>query len=430
MTYQTDHIQAMISEIDRVLRQTQSRTFWTFFTRYRLQRQLLERCRNFLVMQQRPASVHLLATSTSASTTSASTASTASTASSTHGTSSNPTVMPEAMHQMYLEIQRLRQEVMQPLRSDVAALDNQRTALHEEVQSLLLQKAQLQADCETLRLKLTHPIPVPPQSTASRSLAIDEAEVARLEALHERTDFLLSSLDSSLQLAFGAMQKNVDVYQTTLHQGLDRMHHLGYQGEVMFSTLVNRLAQQVGREVAAVFPDPSSRIPSAIEQNPESMFSQISAKKEYVSSHAQQARFQETQDLTPDGPVSDRVDATNSAMQESIDFFFADFSDETSTTQRQTVQPQAETSPVVTQTSHEFLSSSSLNIIPQQVDLEEESTSLDRDPIQYRDQTGSDRLSITINDLFESLEEKSLSSFPEEMTLTEMDELFADVPAL
>ena len=53
---------------------------------------------------------------------------------------------------------------------------------------------------------------------------------------------------SSLQLAFGSMQKNVEVYQATLHTGLDRMHHLGYQGEVLFSTLVNRLAQQVGRE--------------------------------------------------------------------------------------------------------------------------------------------------------------------------------------
>jgi hypothetical protein len=394
----------MISEVDRVLRQTRSRKFWTIFTNHTLQRQALERCRNFLVMQQRPTppsartDLQLIP-------------------------NANPVAVGMAEANLALELQRLRQEVMHPLRSDVAALGNQRTALQEEIQALMFQKAQLLADCETVRLNLTPTPPAPAQKAPAHSPSLDETELARLQALRDRTDFLLTSMDSSLQLAFGSMQKNVEVYTTTLHTGLDRMHHLGYQGEVLFSTLVNRLAQQVGRDMAIALPErpldreaapipsrPSTRIePTQPSESPAK--SEATPAPQFLEETSAQTATQSWGESWADRPET-TSGSINASMNESIDFFFADFD---------------ETLPAK---SHQNQQSSSLNLIPQQVDsinssLSLEVESIDKDPTQPMDDD-----SLTIDGLFGSLEEPSSQFSQPEMTLAEMDDLFADVPSL
>ncbi len=364
----------MISEVDRVLRQTRSRKFWTIFTSHRLQRQALEQCRNFLVMQQRPTppsaqtALQLIPTT-------------------------NPAAVGRAETHLALELQRLRQEVMNPLRADMAAFGNQRTALQEEVQALMFQKAQLVADCETLRLNLTQTIPTASQKAASQAHSLDEAELARLQSLRERTDFLLTSMDSSLQLVFGSMQKNVEVYQTTLHAGLDRMHHLGYQGEVLFSTLVNRLAQQVGRDMAIVLPE------RAVDLEADSALSSSES-----SSDSQMAS-------TP-LPAPSEAAIVNSPMNESIDFFFADFDT---------------TSPAE---SHLSEQPSSLNIRPQQVDAIIKPLSLGVASTDVARKQPMDDDSLTIEGLFTTLGKPFQPSSEPEMTLSEMDDLFSDVPSL
>jgi hypothetical protein len=407
VTYQIDQIQSMISEVDRVLRQTRSRKFWTIFTNHTLQRQALERCRNFLVMQQRPTPP----------------------AASTRTDlqlipNTNPVSVGMAEANLALELQRLRQEVMHPLRSDVAALGNQRTALQEEIQALMFQKAQLLADCETVRLNLTTTASTPSQKSPAHSSSLDETELARLQALRDRTDFLLTSMDSSLQLAFGSMQKNVEVYTTTLHTGLDRMHHLGYQGEVLFSTLVNRLAQQVGRDMAIALPERSldretdpipSRTSTRIEPTQPSAApsrSEATPAPQFLEETSAQTATQSWAESWADRPDVTKDGSTNASMNESIDFFFADFD---------------ETLPAK---SHQNQQSSSLNLIPQQVDsingpLSLEVESIDMDP----DQPISDD-SLTIDGLFGGLEEPSPQFVESEMTLAEMDDLFADVPSL
>ena len=206
--YQADQIQSMINELDRVLCRTGRWRLWTLFTQLHDQRQMLERVRNFLLMQQR----------------------------------SDRTATPELAP---IAPQALMRPLPPPhlhpdsVKLEVAALMAQRDALREEVKFL-------SALAQT-------PDPKTPASSSALvpTLAPDTRQIEQLSALHDRTDFLLSSMDSSLQMAFTSMQKNVEVYQTTLHQGLDRMHNLGYQGEVLFSALINHLAQQMGRELAA-----------------------------------------------------------------------------------------------------------------------------------------------------------------------------------
>ena len=412
MSYQTDHIQSMISEIDRVLRQTRSRQFWTIFSRYAIHRQLLERCRNFLVMQQRPQSVSLVAAPSSPNST-----------------------------QMTTELQQLRQDVMEPLRSDVAVLGNHRAALQEEIQALMLQKAQLQSECNTYRQNLAQNSPAP-RELEIRSSAMDETELARLQAIRDRTDFLLSSLDSSLQLAFGSMQKNVEVYQTTLHTGLDRMHHLGYQGEVLFSTLVNRLAQQVGREMMAATTDDRSKssltdLPSFNERNAVSNANQYQDWPTDLSSNTihqlddlyqtnsrTDSRTDSDIDVSPSGQTVDKPLMKES--HESIDAFFADFKafDEDSS-------PDRSLSPLThAKDTHPSNSMSSPKIRLQQVDVTMDLSYEPINPSQLSQNESDGVESATLDTLFEFFEETSLDPASGDMTLAEINQLFADVPSL
>ena len=208
--YQADQIQSMINELDRVLRRTGRWRLWNLFTQLHDQHQMLDRVRTFLLMQQRSDHTPELAPI-------------------------SPPALMRPLPPPHLHPDSVKLEV--------AALIAQRDALREEVKFL-------SAIAQT-----TDPKTPPSSSTSTPTLAqtsaLDPRQIEQLSALHDRTDFLLSSMDSSLQMAFTSMQKNVEVYQTTLHQGLDRMHNLGYQGEVLFSALINHLAQQMGRELAA-----------------------------------------------------------------------------------------------------------------------------------------------------------------------------------
>jgi hypothetical protein len=254
---------------------------------------------------------------------------------------------------------------------------------------------------------------------------MDEADLARLQALRDRTDFLLTSMDSSLHLAFGSMQKNVEVYQTTLHTGLDRMHHLGYQGEVLFSTLVNRLAQQVGRDMAIALPEQaapietapdrsvqSARIASVPSPTPRSNI--LREETSAQAAHLDGEHLADTISLSPNpSPNPSPSPSPNpSPMSESIDFFFDDF-DETSSAK-----------------SHLSEQSSSLNLIPQQVDSISSPLSLGLGTPDSSHEQSIDGDSLTIDSLFDSLSELADHAVESEMTLAEMDDLFADVPSL
>ncbi|NJN86053.1 MAG: hypothetical protein HC881_06715 [Leptolyngbyaceae cyanobacterium SL_7_1] len=79
-----------------------------------------------------------------------------------------------------------------------------------------------------------------------------------LQMLQAQSDQLLLKLDSTLQVIFESLQTNVQSYQDSLSQGLDKMHSMGQQGEAMFAALVNRLAQQLGRKLPPICNRPSA----------------------------------------------------------------------------------------------------------------------------------------------------------------------------
>jgi hypothetical protein len=245
VTYSSDPIQSILNDLDRTLRQTERWNLWTIFTSLSQQRHMLERVRNFLILHsQQQQSTHAAKPQPPANTTSA--------------TPTRPLPLPPPLHSESIKLE------LTALNAQRDALNAQRDALREEIKFLEQRKAQYLQDQSVMdQSSFTQAIsPSPLNSQSSHNLSgypilsqlsnpgLTSEHLEQLKALHDRTDFLLSSMDSSLQLAFTSMQKNVEVYQTTLHQGLDRMHNLGYQGEVFLSALVNQLAQQLGRELS------------------------------------------------------------------------------------------------------------------------------------------------------------------------------------
>ncbi len=295
MNSQKYKIQALIAEIDEVLSKPATRLPWAgSIDNVHLSRHLLERVRAYLVSQdsklpagQKPAS------------------------------SQNrrpeqvrvpppPPPLPAAgrplaAEQILLavtgEIDRLRENLTQPLQEDIQALREEQQALVQEIkqleavrqqqQSLAQQQANQQQIISQFMQALTDKLQKTLTGGASQTLgnlenqflagsaAPDEGATSdsgldlsqqrageypvltpaqRLEQMQQfqaRADSLLMRLDSTMETAFEALQGNLQSYQESLSQGLDRMHGLGQQSEAMFAAWVNHLAQQLGRETYA-----------------------------------------------------------------------------------------------------------------------------------------------------------------------------------
>jgi len=77
------------------------------------------------------------------------------------------------------------------------------------------------------------------------------AQYEQLQALRSRSDQMLVNLDSTLNIVFESLQRNIQVYQASLTQGLERMYSVGQQSEVAFKSLIGELAQQLNQEASS-----------------------------------------------------------------------------------------------------------------------------------------------------------------------------------
>jgi hypothetical protein len=283
-------IQSLIAEIDEVLSKPAPRLPWTGSIDTVHQRHLLERVRTYLVSQdsklpagQKPPGKQNLPPA--------------------------PVRVPpppprppqppavaglSATEQIVLavtgEIGNLRENLTQPLQEDIQALRQEHQALIQEIkeleakryqqQSLAQQQANQQQIISEFMQALTgqlqeafarsaSPIPgslqnqlvegsAPPALGAASDSGFDAAQeypmltpAQRFEQMQQfqaRADSLLAHLDSTMNAVFETLHDNLQNYQESLGQGLDRMHGLGQQSEAMFAAWVNRLAEQLGRE--------------------------------------------------------------------------------------------------------------------------------------------------------------------------------------
>ncbi|MCL6435471.1 MAG: hypothetical protein K6T90_14920 [Leptolyngbyaceae cyanobacterium HOT.MB2.61] len=308
MTSQKDQIQALIADIDGVLQKTTPRLPWVMSGEVTQQRQTLERVRNYLVSLQRRMAIQegygqsgvrqeLLAHDIYSQ--SGQLASGAA----SQGAELSEMSAQQMLQAVVQEMGYLRANLMQPLQADIENLRQQREMLIQEIQQLEAQRQgygglppqvnqqQIITDfLQALMVRLQETLPQqvaqslrrtePPSflpegaspaftdsvSATAMSPGSHHPPSGELQVAQANTDQLIIRLDSTLKVIFESLERNVQAYQESLSQGLERMHGLGQQGEMMFTALINHLAQQLGREASSYLQ--SSKQVVALENPP------------------------------------------------------------------------------------------------------------------------------------------------------------------
>ncbi|NJL85225.1 MAG: hypothetical protein HC886_03395 [Leptolyngbyaceae cyanobacterium SM1_1_3] len=262
MTSQQNQIQQLIAEIDAVLGKASPRLPWVISNETSQQRRVLERIRGYLSVLEAPVSQETHLTETSQRVPAASENS-----------------AQQVLQALLQEMGYLRTQMLQPMRMEVDALQQQRDRLLQEVRLLDIERlrgtedrelkppvadflrALIEQMQETLAQQLSQTVQQIPNSdrllarsspaAAELLNASSSQQLAQLQRLQEQSDQLLLKLDSTLTTVFEALQSSITSYQESLSQGLGKMHSLGQQGEVIFSALINHLAQQLSQEASA-----------------------------------------------------------------------------------------------------------------------------------------------------------------------------------
>lgn len=339
-------IQALIAEIDEVLSKPVPRLPWTGSIDTVHQRQLLERVRTYLVSPESKL---------------------ATTQKSESGKKVRPAPVPvpkvpppvdrpsateQILGAVTGEISNLRESLMRPLQEDIQALRQEQQVLVKEIQQLEAKRQQQQSLAQqqanqqqiiseflqvltnrleetlvrdvsqtsrSLEAQVLQGSAAPALGSASNSTldlnapALEEypllTPAQRLEQMQRfqtQADSLLMRLDSTMSIVFETLQGNLQSYQESLSQGLEKMHGLGQQSEVMFSALVNHLAAELGRE-ASSYVQPQldhsnleSATPTAVDRTPSSPMLPNTARSE----------------ATPEAPIPDRMPPENRSTKE------------------------------------------------------------------------------------------------------------------
>ncbi|MBD1919190.1 MULTISPECIES: hypothetical protein [Cyanophyceae] len=267
---QQDELEALVAEIDSILGEAAPRLPWVMSNDAN-QRQLLARARAYLAEVQATPEAQAAPTS---------------------GLPNDPTTAAasQVLKALLQEMQYLRGQTMQildPLRNEVATLRQQRELLLQEVQQLQQQRVQIDQGANLHQLppsweaalqQMTQQLEARLNAQVNQSVQRLESATAtayglmespqgfadgdatgltpmqRLEFLKQlqaQSDQLMLGLDQSMRSVFDTLQQSIYSYQDSLNQGLNQMHTLGQQGELMFSALVTHLGQQVNAETLA-----------------------------------------------------------------------------------------------------------------------------------------------------------------------------------
>lgn len=307
MNSHTDQIKALISEIDEVLSKPSPRLPWVASVETTQQRQVLERVRTYLISfeQNFNAIIQSAIAENLAETRTQPQARVAPLAAADPSRSPQEGEVAEQILQVVMgEMSYLRANLTEPIQEDIRSLRQEQQALVSEIKQLEARRQQhyslaqqqanqqqviaefLQALMGRLQESLAHNVTQaltsletrlvhqgllggaespdslpassladetasPSAATADRPVLTPAQRLEQMRRLQAQSDQLLMTLDSTLSVVFEALQSNLQSYQESLSQGLEKMHNLGQQGEVMFTALVNHLAEQLGREASS-----------------------------------------------------------------------------------------------------------------------------------------------------------------------------------
>lgn len=263
-------IQALINGIDEALNKTNPRLPWVMSNDAAQQRQVLEQTRQYLIALQQQTEADRLSRAAGGDALPKLSAA----LESPLPASASPSESAQQVLQAVLqEMNYWRVNMLQPLRTEIDSLQRQREILAQEIRQLEAQRqqhslgaqpnqqllmeflqsamAQMQANLSSQVTQMIAGQMQSSQPALSANASLTPAErLAHMQTAQMQSDQLMLKLDSTLQVIFESLNRNVQTYEESLEQGLNRMHSLGQQGEAMFAFLVNRLAQQLGREAS------------------------------------------------------------------------------------------------------------------------------------------------------------------------------------
>jgi hypothetical protein len=333
VTSEKAQIQSLIDEIDEVLRTSKPRFPWGRSKATSQQRRILEDTRSYLSSLKQQLLEDQLGRSERGSLSGA------------LKTNDSIESAQQVLQAVLQEMNYLRVNMLQPMRSEVESLQHQRQMLLQEIHQLQTQKQQslsgqavsqqflvefLQSAMGQLQQTLTHQVQqlmlqfagqaqqqnlpgghLPNLPAANSAMQISPPDPRLMQ---QQSDQLMMRLDSTLRIIFESLQKNIQSYQDSLEQGLHRMHGLGQQGEAMFSTMVNRLAEQMGREASAYL---QASAPSQPAANSSSIAPSKSAPSKSAPSKSAPLSFDGFTDELPekalgDVEIDDLLDELNS----------------------------------------------------------------------------------------------------------------------
>ncbi|NEO76375.1 MAG: hypothetical protein F6J99_09075 [Moorea sp. SIO4G3] len=290
MTAQTD-IQSLIADIDHILHKPDFPLPWLKSGDLAAAHQVLRKVRSYLVSQQQKLGVESDKISTTV------------TPSQTGVTTSVQEGVQQILRAVNQEMNLLRTDLTKPLQLELEALQQQRESLVREIQHLESTKQQLDYHTkqqttnvqfasdfsqglinrlvESLTQKLSqilanweaHLKKNPTSDDSINRLPSNQDEIVavverqkvieQLQQLQKQSDQLIQNIDLNQRLTFETLQRDLQGYQQSLSQELEKMHSLGMQGEMLFAAFVNRLAQQLGREASSLWP--SSQQPADVQ---------------------------------------------------------------------------------------------------------------------------------------------------------------------
>ncbi|MDZ8225257.1 hypothetical protein [Nostoc sp. ChiVER01] len=284
MTSSADEIQKLIADIDNLLASGGKRMSRFLSGQAQEPKEVLERIRNFLVrLEEKEALENGIPNQSSKEPRSAlAERSPLLTKFIEQGYNQSPLPRPEPnQEQSSVGAGQLKSEfssLLQPLRSELELLLQERAALLQEIRQLEQKRLQNyslaqqltnqeQMITEFLQVLMSHLVPTltPLLAQARENSAISGANsansepristtqplleslnpVERLTHLSRELDQRLLSLDGTVNVVFEALQRNINTYHESLSQALARMHSQGMQGEQLMASFLNNLTQHL-----------------------------------------------------------------------------------------------------------------------------------------------------------------------------------------
>ncbi|ACC81898.1 hypothetical protein [Nostoc punctiforme] len=207
---------------------------------------------------------------------------------------SNQEQSPVAAEQLKSEFSSL----IQPLRSELEGLLQERATLMQEIRQLEQRRLQNyslaqqltnqdQMITEFLQVLMNRLVPtvtpllaqpgensvISPEATnhatsATQPLLESVDRVEQLTQLARELDQRLLSLDGTVNVVFEALQRNINTYYESLSQALARMHSKGMQGEQLMASFLNNLTQHLQQQ-SPISPPYLLRVESDISSLPD-----------------------------------------------------------------------------------------------------------------------------------------------------------------